>query len=156
MKEEVGTYMVMLFVFPSNCCVWWGPTSQEVARLLMRGNELISLFVLFVKTDFAFVMKLSFSWSMNLFTFLLFFFHKERRVSERQGECLPPDQGQSTTIYNECLPSIAATWPVDSFKLEAWREQETTKKRKVRVLVRDQFFVNKQNCLIYSAVILSS
>lgn len=115
MKEEVGTYMVMLFVFPSNCCVWWGPTSQEVARLQMGGNELISLFVLFVKTDFAFVMKLSFSWSMSLFTFLLFFFHKERMVSERQlSVCLPAKVNPPQSITNVCV------WIIHSCHLTSW------------------------------------
>lgn len=44
-KEEEKTFMVMLFVLPSNCYLCCGPAFQEVAHLPANGKwQRISLF----------------------------------------------------------------------------------------------------------------
>ena len=90
-EEEGGTFMVMVFAFPSNCWL-------HMLRPHFPGSGWTSvvnaLFALLACAAFAFLVKLSLSQPTNLLFFLLFSLHSMEEGSEQDaGWVLAAGQG---------------------------------------------------------------
>lgn len=68
-----GTFGILVFVFPINCHMVWGPEFQEAAKHLHTDmkQQMNALFCYACTCSFASVIKPSLSWPVSLFPFCL-------------------------------------------------------------------------------------
>lgn len=86
-RRKVGTFGMMVFVFPNNCYKWWGPAPISTAEHLpAHGKQWINSLCCFACVSFCFPYE-SLSQLTSFLTFTLLIFSPITVVGERVNSC---------------------------------------------------------------------
>lgn len=98
-SESFRTFTVIMFVFPSNCYMYWDPALQDVANICLLMEGIVNSFcALFAHVAFASPLNCFY---VNPWVFLPSFYFlfnpQEMEVNESFCGCVAAGWGQSTT-----------------------------------------------------------